>query len=244
VRPLERPISLAQCLQNVAWATLDAGDTDTAAAILDETLELFRLHGDPAIRCDALHSAGTVALDRERFSDAEKYFAACLRITPMQIAALPDVVEGLAIVAAWTDRPIRALRLAAAATAARTSSVRNVPEPMWRRRVEAAMTSARHRTGVHEAARAAAEGGRLSMLDAISYALQDHLPGPAAATPLTARELQVARLVAQGLTNQQIAGRLRFSARTAESHLEHIRGKLGVRSRAEIAAWVSALTDS
>lgn len=58
--------------------------------------------------------------------------------------------------------------------------------------------------------------------------------------PLTERELQVARLVADGLTNQSIATRLAIAPRTAEAHVEHIRRKLGVRSRAQIAAWVAA----
>lgn len=61
------------------------------------------------------------------------------------------------------------------------------------------------------------------------------------ATPnLTRREREVADLVAQGLTNRQIAARLFISERTAESHVEQIRGKLGFHSRAQIAAWVVA----
>jgi sugar lactone lactonase YvrE len=49
----------------------------------------------------------------------------------------------------------------------------------------------------------------------------------------------VAILVAQGLTNRDIATRLFISERTAESHVEQIRGKLGFRSRAQVAAWVA-----
>ena len=60
-------------------------------------------------------------------------------------------------------------------------------------------------------------------------------PGP----PLTGRELQVAELVAQGLTNHSIARRLSVAPRTAEAHVENIRRKLQVRSRAQIAAWVT-----
>jgi DNA-binding NarL/FixJ family response regulator len=56
---------------------------------------------------------------------------------------------------------------------------------------------------------------------------------------LTGRELQVAELVAQGLTNQAIARRLSVAPRTAEAHVENIRRKLQVRSRAQIAAWVT-----
>jgi DNA-binding CsgD family transcriptional regulator/sugar lactone lactonase YvrE len=61
------------------------------------------------------------------------------------------------------------------------------------------------------------------------------------ATPnLTRREREVADLVAQGLTNREIASRLFISERTAESHVEQIRGKLGFHSRGQVAAWVAA----
>ena len=56
---------------------------------------------------------------------------------------------------------------------------------------------------------------------------------------LTDRELQVAGLVAEGLTNQAIARRLAVAPRTAEAHVENIRRKLQVHSRAQIAAWVT-----
>jgi pimeloyl-ACP methyl ester carboxylesterase/DNA-binding CsgD family transcriptional regulator len=60
-----------------------------------------------------------------------------------------------------------------------------------------------------------------------------------AGPPLTGRELEVARLVAEGLTNHAIAVRLSVAPRTAEAHVENIRRKLQVRSRAQIAAWVT-----
>jgi len=59
------------------------------------------------------------------------------------------------------------------------------------------------------------------------------------APQLTARELEVAELVAEGLTNQAIASRLHVAPRTAEAHMENIRRKLNVRSRAQIAAWMT-----
>lgn len=62
--------------------------------------------------------------------------------------------------------------------------------------------------------------------------------GPQAPRSLTRREREVADLVAQGLTNREIADRLSLSIRTAESHVEQIRSKLGFRTRAQIAAWV------
>jgi len=56
---------------------------------------------------------------------------------------------------------------------------------------------------------------------------------------LTARELEVAELVAEGLTNHAISRRLSVAPRTAEAHVENIRRKLQVHSRAQIAAWVT-----
>lgn len=58
---------------------------------------------------------------------------------------------------------------------------------------------------------------------------------PSAASELTQQELHVARLVAQGLSNREVAARLFVSPRTVEFHLRHVYGKLGVRSRTELA---------
>jgi DNA-binding CsgD family transcriptional regulator len=56
---------------------------------------------------------------------------------------------------------------------------------------------------------------------------------------LTRRELEVAALVSEGLSNKRIAARLGISQRTAESHVENILAKLGFGSRAQVAAWVA-----
>ncbi len=79
-------------------------------------------------------------------------------------------------------------------------------------------------------------GDWLGVLDAVlGFLGEPAYPGPR----LTARELEVAELVAEGLTNHAIAGRLAVAPRTAEAHVENIRRKLQVRSRAQIAAWVT-----
>jgi DNA-binding CsgD family transcriptional regulator len=59
--------------------------------------------------------------------------------------------------------------------------------------------------------------------------------------PLTVREFEVARLIAEGLTNAEIAGDLSIAPKTASAHVEHILAKLGVARRAEIATWVATL---
>jgi len=68
-------------------------------------------------------------------------------------------------------------------------------------------------------------------------ALIPFLSGDGAQRPLSQRELDVARMVGLGLKNAEIAGRLAIRRRTVEAHLEHIRAKLAVGSRAQIAAW-------
>ena len=59
---------------------------------------------------------------------------------------------------------------------------------------------------------------------------------------LTPRQLQVAALVAKGWSNRQIAEELVITERSAESHVERIRARLGFRSRAQMAAWYVAST--
>ena len=60
---------------------------------------------------------------------------------------------------------------------------------------------------------------------------------------LSRREREVAALVADGLTNREIAQRLFLSERTVDAHLEHIREKLAVNSRAQVAAWFVTQSD-
>jgi non-specific serine/threonine protein kinase len=57
---------------------------------------------------------------------------------------------------------------------------------------------------------------------------------------LTRREQQIAELIADGMTNREIAQHLVIAVRTAEGHVEHILSKLGFSSRAQIAAWVAS----
>jgi DNA-binding CsgD family transcriptional regulator len=94
-------------------------------------------------------------------------------------------------------------------------------------------------------------GGALGLRDLAGHALQepgrppgaeaaDPSPPEDATVPLTRRETEVARLVAEGLANQQIADRLVIARRTAEGHVERILGKLGFSNRSQIAAWMTA----
>jgi DNA-binding CsgD family transcriptional regulator len=80
--------------------------------------------------------------------------------------------------------------------------------------------------------------------DAITRLARRFLGLPASrrgTTPtLTPRQYEVAGLVTAGLTNRDIAARLHVTERSAESHVERIRIRLGFRSRSQIAAWFVA----
>jgi len=63
---------------------------------------------------------------------------------------------------------------------------------------------------------------------------------PTAMVTLTPRETEVLRLVAEGMSNRDIAQRLSISKRTVDAHLEHIFGKLGISSRVQLTTWLSS----
>jgi DNA-binding CsgD family transcriptional regulator/DNA-binding transcriptional ArsR family regulator len=96
-----------------------------------------------------------------------------------------------------------------------------------------------------EAARLAAEarrranGAGATVLVRLAETVKLDPTADAASGPLTAREFEVARLIAAGATNREIAEQLVISPKTASTHVEHILAKLGVARRAEVAAWVS-----
>jgi non-specific serine/threonine protein kinase len=86
-------------------------------------------------------------------------------------------------------------------------------------------------------------GGALPLADAIALGLR----GAAAEAPsakasfdgLTAREVETARLIARGLSNREIAAAMVVSAKTVETYVTRILGKLGLSSRTQIALWAA-----
>ena len=91
-------------------------------------------------------------------------------------------------------------------------------------------------TGFAAAAALAFENERLTA----PLAGDHRTPAPAAQTqPLTHRQRQVAALIADGLTDRQIATALSISRRTATTHVSHILKRLGCANRAQVAAWAA-----
>ena len=91
------------------------------------------------------------------------------------------------------------------------------------------------------AARGAAELGMKPLERRAVDALAALKAGPG---PLTTRELEIAALVAEGMTNKEVATRLRLSVRTAENHVLNVMNKLGLDNRAQVAAWYTRTQSS
>jgi predicted ATPase/DNA-binding CsgD family transcriptional regulator len=95
-----------------------------------------------------------------------------------------------------------------------------------------------------------AQGRAMTMDEGVAFAVQGKQPpkpAPAARTEphaaLTRRQLDIARLIADDLTNKQIAARLFLSERTVETHIANILNKLGLNSRTQISRWMTDLSE-
>ena len=90
---------------------------------------------------------------------------------------------------------------------------------------------------------ASAHGADMTRDAAVAFALREQVAVRATERPstavLTRREQEVAELLAQGLSNKEIAGQLVISQRTAEGHVEHILTKLGFSSRTQVVRWLT-----
>ncbi|WP_326701673.1 response regulator transcription factor [Streptomyces sp. NBC_01754] len=91
-----------------------------------------------------------------------------------------------------------------------------------------------------EAVRAAAAGDSLvspSVTVRLLRRFRTVSSGPEPATQLSPREREVVVVLAEGLTNAEIATALSITVGTVKTHLTHVQAKLGARNRVEIAAW-------
>lgn len=129
----------------------------------------------------------------------------------------------------------RAVRLVGAAEAL-ASADRAAPWPSVERSAQRWLPLAVGALGRPRMDALRAGGAAMGFADAIALAGSD---ADAARGPLTAREWEVAELVAAGLSNRAIAEKLVLSTRTIDGHVSRILTKLDLRSRAQIATWVT-----
>ncbi len=239
-RPLGRDHVTAGCLQNLAWSVMQSGDLTQASSALEECVGIYRAINDPIMLSAALHTAGALDCERGDVARAEACFTESLRIgdrgDPVAVAL---GLEGLAVTAAGSSRPERALHLSSAAAALRQAHGVKA-EPWWEQRVRQRESAARALIPGADAEAATAFGGNLVGERLRAYLADEPVVQPTGAgEALSPREGEVAALVADGLTNREIARRLHISVRTVDAHLDRIRGKLDVRSRVQIAMWIT-----
>jgi predicted ATPase/DNA-binding CsgD family transcriptional regulator len=230
-------------LNNLAWIALTDDQFDRPVALIDEAMQTAERHGQVPPG-EVLHTAGALALERDEPSHARRCFTASLRDAGPMARDAAHPLEGLALVEARTGQPERALRLLAAAREIRRLEC---PTPAWndlwwRERLDGMEATVRRSLPADRADAAMAAGRRLDRHAAVEYALEvtdRDEPDDGRPVPLGQREWQVATLVAQGLSNRQIAARLRTSVRTVEAQVRSVRVKLDLSSRAQVAAWAA-----
>ncbi|MET8875269.1 protein kinase [Nocardia sp. NPDC004604] len=223
------------------------GDTGRAAECHQRILSITEACGESLFRSTALGMTGIAAWQQGESSRAQDLLRESLRLNQrmrsLLVAALD--LEVLAWIAAGTDHQRAAVLMGAAAHMMRTAPGAAIYFPQM---VEAHLDCervVRRALGEMRFDAAWRRGQAMRINAAVAYALNEEQPAgtpPAGGTTLTKRERQVADLVAEGLTNKQIASRLVISQRTADAHVEHILAKLGFTSRAQIAAWIGYAT--
>ena len=148
-------------------------------------------------------------------------------------------MEALAYLAVAQNRDQRAARLFGASAGLRELIAAPIPFPHERREYETAVALSCNRMSELAFRSEWSLGRAMSMEDGLAYSMDDAgLAGSARPGGLTRRELEIGRLVAQGLKDREIATRLFISPRTVGKHVEHIRDKLDLRSRSELGAWM------
>jgi len=190
-----------------------------------------------------LEQLALIALRRNDFEAATRWFSDALPVLWVtgHEELLSYGLKGVAMMAHQRAEHPRAARLAAAAEA--LNEAHGLATCPFRESTYAQVLTelGRLRRADPAVERAWIEGRRMGPADAVDYAMVRPMPStPVRAARhegLSAREAEVAVLIARGHTSREIAQTLVISEKTADSHADHIRTKLGLRSRAEMAAW-------
>jgi non-specific serine/threonine protein kinase len=238
-----RGLPLAFWSANVGAIALRQGRLDEAEGLLEQARAEFAA-GPPVWYAGPVHTwlatiarlRGEPVLAKARLIEA----LAVLRRFGARVEAI-DALEESALVALALGDPVGAATLLGAASGLRDATGMDFVRPR-----ELASIVDRTRTSLPPDAFEAAWvlGRRFSLDDAFAFATEPSRPAVAAEPRasgfelLTRREREVAMLVADGLSNRDLAERLAISPGTARIHVERILSKLGLTSRVQIARWV------
>jgi predicted ATPase/DNA-binding CsgD family transcriptional regulator len=249
-RAVEDPLGEFDTLILLAAATffLDDSRVDEFSR---QALALAEDHGARSSKAYALWSVGIAQWRASRLEQATHCLRECIRLfqSMHDLTGISFGVQALSWCAALASPDERAARLLGASQAVWHTSGAKVDETnaygMFDERSENAVRDALGRARFEQAF---AEGASYSFDQALALALgEDSETGapqqaatekPRAGGALTRREWEIAELLAQGLSNKEVAARLVISQRTAESHVEHILAKLGMTSRSQVGSWV------
>jgi predicted ATPase/DNA-binding CsgD family transcriptional regulator/transcriptional regulator with XRE-family HTH domain len=236
--------SVAHLLNRLGRIARAEQDYAQAAVHFRQSLQLYHELGDKAYASVVLGNLGFMALYQHQVAQAAAHFAECLTVGHAvgYKVSIDKALNGLGAVAAAQGQPQPAVRLFSAAAALRQMIGYECGAVNQTEMTRHLATLRTHLDpGTFEALWTAGQALPLEAVLAealdVAQAAQAMPPprsAPARATypaDLTAREVEVLRLVAQGLTNPQIAAHLCISPRTVHAHLHAIYGKLEVPTR-------------
>lgn len=230
----------------LALAYLLIGELAKAAEVFDELYDLCDKAGERWLLSYALWGRGFLHLIGGDLEQAEAVLCEALKIK----RSFNDTL-GLAValdVLAWTTVAKGDAERAAVLLGGANQLWQTMGAPLfgWMHliaRREEFEEMARKKMGDAAFDAAFAKGSELTVAETLTLALRERAEAASgkrrAGNDLSPREREVADLVADGMSNKEVAARLVISLRTAEAHVEHILTKLGFSSRAQIAHWVA-----
>lgn len=239
-------VATIEVLQARAVHAFFGADMHTATAASSEGVRLSREAGDQYVLESMLRNLGTVAMLSGDLHGAEVRLSEALRVARQIDHRFAEyfLLSGFGWHAASSGQARRAARLlGAAANVGAGAGVDNRgPHAQF---LAEARESATRALGEARFGAEFEAGRRLSRQEAMRLALREPDDGHVVTShggetgPLAKREAEVARLVAEGLSNKEVAARLFISERTVATHVGHILDKLGFKSRAQIGGWLS-----
>ena len=257
---LENRRTLAWMLVLEGLIAASQGDLERAVALHEESLEIFRELRDTGATINTLGQLGSLVLFWGDYERAVPVLQETLSLASESdyTLAIQFSLFFLAWAAASREQPVRAARLWGAVEGMEeVYGVHVSPMVLSSFNYEGCLAAARSQLDEEIWSGTWAEGKAMPLERALEYALSEgeeehetptlvavpeQQQPPAADEPterLTPREREVALLVARGLTNRQIASELSVSRNTVNNHVARILRKLGLRSRAQIATWVT-----